>query len=320
MSTITQVQPGDLITADLMNQILSRLAQIDAIVQQLGGSGAPTITVPTVYGRLLAEARAIIGVPTLQLNLGSVIDTGGTTVNPNLPQSANLIVVSQMPPPGTRVPPQTSVDLLVASTGGSAQPTPLPTINSITQSSAPVNGQVDIFGANFASLFTANTVRFDGTIAAVSPLSNTQHLIVTVPSTIPGAPTTQGQPAKNGVQVTVTTPAGTSQTPGTITVTAPVPNTPAITSTNPAPPNPAIVNGSLTIIGSNFSTTANQDIVTIGGLAANVTNASATSLTVTVPLVSGLNTIPSTRDNVPVVVTVNGNASNAAMISVTRLN
>ena len=320
MSTITQVQPGDLITADLMNQILSRLAQIDAIVQQFGGSGAPTVTVPTVYGRLLAEARAIIGVPTLQLNLGSVIDTGGTTINPNAPQSGNLIVVSQMPPPGMRVPPQTSVDLLVAATGGVAQPAQLPVINNITQSSAPVNSQVDIFGANFASLFSANTVRFDGAIAAVSALSNTQHLIVTVPSTIPGAPTAQGQPAKSGVQVTVTTAAGTSQTPGTITVTAPVPNVPVITSTNPTPPNPAIVGTSLTINGSNFSATAAQNIVTIGGVAANVTNATVAALTVTVPLVSGLNTIPSTRDNVAVNVTVSGNASNTAIISVTRLS
>ncbi|HYI13092.1 MAG TPA: IPT/TIG domain-containing protein [Thermoanaerobaculia bacterium] len=318
--TTTQVNAGDLITAELMNEILTRLGQHDALLGQIGGAGPQTIVVPAVYGRTLTDARAIITAPTAQLAFGSVIDAAGNVVNPNLSQSLLLPVISQMPPAGTRVAPQTSVDLLVAATSPSGPSQPLPSVNSITQSSAPVNSEIDIFGANFASLFSLNTVRFNGQPGTVSATSNTQHLIVRVPATIPGAPNAPGGQPLAGVAVSVATPAGTAASSPTITVTAPVPTAPTITATNPAPPNPAIVTGSLVITGTNFSATQGQNSVTIDGLNAPVTLAGPTSLTVTVPLISGLNTIPSTRNNVPVVVRVSAIASNTATINVTRLS
>lgn len=315
----TQVTAGDLITAELMNEILARLANHDALIGQ--GAGAGTIVVPSVFGRTLTDARAIITAPTAQLVFGAVIDTQGNVVNPNLSQSLLLAVLAQTPSAGSRVAPQTAVDLLVAaaSAGGPSAPV-LPSISTITQSSAAVGSEIDIFGANFNALPSLNTVRFNGQPGTVSLTSNTEHLIVAVPNTIPGAPQNPGNPSLPGVVVSVATPAGPAPTTRTITVTAPVPSTPQISGTTPAPPNPAIVNGTLVINGSNFSATALQNTVTLSGTPCTVTNASPTSLTVTVPLIAGLNSIPSTRTNVPLVVVVAGNTSNTFSITVTRLS
>ncbi|HEX6096512.1 MAG TPA: IPT/TIG domain-containing protein [Thermoanaerobaculia bacterium] len=314
----TQVSAGDLITAELMNEILARLANHDALIGQ--GAGAGTILVPSVFGRTLSEARTIITAPTAQLVFGAVIDTQGQVINPNLSQSLLLPVLSQTPSAGSRVAPQTVVDLLVAGqSGGPSTPT-LPSISTITQSSAAVGSQIDIFGSNFNALPSLNTVRFNGQPGTVSLTSNTEHLIVTVPNTIPGAPQSPGNPPLSNVTVSVATPAGQAPTTGTITVTAPVPSAPQISGTAPAPPNPAIVGSSLVINGANFSSTNAQNNVTLDGVPCGVTNASQSSLTVTVPLINGLNSIPSTRTNVPLIVAVAGTNSNIFSISVTRLS
>lgn len=319
MAPITQVSPGDLITADLMNQILSRLGQLDGLVGQLGGAGGGPIVVPTLYGRTLSDARSIISNPAQQLTLGSVLDTAGNVVNVNTPQVGLLIVVSQAPQPGTRVAAQTSIDLLIAAQGGGGGSAPSPpSISNITPASAAVNSPVTIFGANFNQTPSLNTVRFDGVPGTVSNISNTQQLVVTVPTGIPGGPVNPGDPQKAGVSVTVSTPAGPAPNPGTITVTAPVPSTPTISGTTP---QTAVVGQPLVITGTNFSTTPAQNTVTIGGTVANVTSAPTTqSLTVAVPLISGLNTVPSSRSNVPLVVTVNNIASVPFSISVARLS
>lgn len=320
MPNTNHVNPGDLITAQLMNEILQRLANLDALVGQAGGSGSATVTVPVLYGRTLTDVQSILASPAQQLNLGSILDAGGNAVNPNAQGSGNRIVIGQMPQPGTRVAPQSSVDLLLAApqSSGPSQPS-LPIVNQITPSSAPVGSQITIFGSNFAPLHTANTVRFNGVTGNVQSTSNTQQLFVLVPAGIPNAPNAPGGPALTGVQVTVTTSAGTSATPGVITVTAPVPSAPTITGTNPQPPQSAIVGQSLTITGTNFSTTPSQNAVTIAGTPAPVTSATPTQLVVTVPMISGLNNIGDTRNNVPVVVTVNAVASPSRSINVTRL-
>jgi IPT/TIG domain len=318
----TQVTAGDLITAELMNEILARLANHDALLGQFGGAGTGTVAVPSVFGRTLTDARAIITAPTAQLVFGAVIDTQGNVVNPNLSQSLLLPVLGQTPAAGSRVAPQTAVDLLVAGaqSGGGPSTPALPSINTITQSSAAVGSEIDVFGANFNALPSLNTVRFNGQLGTVSLTSNTEHLIVRVPNTIPGAPQNPGNPPLANVVVSVATPAGPAPTTRTITVTAPVPSTPQISGTAPAPPNPAIVGNALIINGSNFGSSNAQNTVTLGGTPCNVTNSSPTSLTVTVPLLSGLNSVPSTRTNVPLVVVVAGNTSNTFSITVTRLS
>ena len=319
MPTTTQVTPGDLITAELMNEILSRLASHDVLIGQMGGAGSTTVVVPTVYGRTLTDARTILVAPSQQLGVGTLIDTDGNFVNPNAQGAGLRMVVGQTPQPGTRVAPQSSVDLLIAAvagSGGSNQPSS-PSISQITPGSQAVNGTVTIFGSNFAPLHTANNVRFNGVSGTVlAANSNTQQLSVVIPSGVPNAPSTPGMPALANVQVSVTTSAGTGTAPNPITITAPVPSTPTISE---ALPQPAVVGNPLVITGTNFGSSPAQITVTIGGVAAAVTGVTTSTINVTVPMISGLNNIPSTRSNVPLVVTASGVASNAFPITVARL-
>lgn len=318
MPTTTQVTTGDLITAELMNEILSRLASHDALIGQMGGAGSTTVVVPTVYGRTLTDARTILLAPSQQLGLGTLIDTDGNFVDPNAQGAGLRMVVGQTPQPGTRVAPQSSVDLLIAATassGGANQPAP-PTVSQITPTSQAVNGTITILGSNFAPLHTANTVRFNGVAGTVlAANSNPQQLSVVIPASIPNAPTAPGMPALPNVEVTVTTSAGTA-TASPITVTAPVPSTPTISD---VAPKPAIVGNTLVISGTNFGSSPAQINVTIGGVAATVGGVTASTINVTVPMISGLNSVPSTRNNVPLVVTASGVASNPFSITVTRL-
>jgi hypothetical protein len=66
----------------------------------------------------------------------------------------------------------------------------------------------------------------------------------------------------------------------TVTVTVTVPSSVVITSIAPAT---VPAGGTITITGEGFSTTPSQNVVTIGGIVATVTAATATQLTVTVP-------------------------------------
>jgi endoglucanase len=80
---------------------------------------------------------------------------------------------------------------------------------------------------------------------------------------------------------------------------------PTITSVNPTS---ALPGASVTITGTNFSTTANANTVTFGSATGTVTAASATSLTVTVPNVAA--------GTVNVTVSIGGTASNAISFTV----
>lgn len=316
----TQVTAGDLITAELMNEILTRLANHDALIGQLGGAGSGAIVVPSLFGRSLGNAQSTLTAPSQQLNLGSVIDADGVIINPAAQGMGARIVVGQNPTAGTRVAQLTSVDLLVSGsgTGGGPGVPVLPIINQIVPSSAPVNSQITIFGSNFASSPAGNTVRFNDVPGTVSPLSNSQQLFVTVPPGIPNAPTAPGNPALNGVAVNVTSNGNATAQSGTISVTAPVPSQPTVTATVPAPPSLVIVGNSITITGTNFSSTQAQNSVTIGGVNAPVVSSNTTQIVATVPLVSGLPSVGSIRTNVPLIVTVNGTSSLPFLINMTR--
>jgi hypothetical protein len=89
---------------------------------------------------------------------------------------------------------------------------------------------------------------------------------------------------------------------GSFTVTVNAPTVPAISAVSP---NPLVPGQAATLTGQNFSPIPNNNSVTIGGAPVNVTQASATSLTVTVP--SSL-CVPGVAE---VKVTVGGRASNA---------
>jgi RHS repeat-associated protein len=127
----------------------------------------------------------------------------------------------------------------------------------------PAGTGVTIYGTGFSATPSQNTVKFNGTIATV--VSSTATKIV---ATVPGG-------ATSGT-ISVTAPGGTASSSGSYTVG---PAGPSITSFSPGV---ASVGGTVTVTGTGFDTTATNDVVATGKARAQVTTASATSLTTTV--------------------------------------
>jgi len=138
-----------------------------------------------------------------------------------------------------------------------------------TDDAGPVGSLVKLTGTYFSAAGT-NTVKFNGVEATVvTSKTATTSLTVIVPA---GATT-------GPVSVTVGTHTGTSTKNFTVNSAVPAP---AIIDYSPTSGNGA--DGvSVTITGVNFSAIAANNTVTIDSIDADVTAASATSLTVTVP-------------------------------------
>ncbi len=142
-----------------------------------------------------------------------------------------------------------------------------PAITSFTPASGVVGTTVIITGTNFSTSTSANTATFNGITATVTAATETQ-LTVTVPTSA-----TTGK-----IAVTVNSVTVTSSSDFTITTTST--SAPTITSFTPTSGAEGIT---VTITGTNFSTTLASNTVTFNGTAATVTAATATQLTVTVP-------------------------------------
>jgi len=156
-------------------------------------------------------------------------------------------------------------------------PTPValkPTIGSIAATSGAAGDSVVIAGTNFSTALTENLVKFNGVTAVVKSATATK-LVVMVPSGgSTGAITVR---VKNSE--TATGPVFTYVTPLAA---------PTITGVTPLSGSAGDV---MTIIGSNFSTTLTDDVVTIGNTTAKITilTASVDRITLTIPqgVVSG---------------------------------
>jgi hypothetical protein len=139
---------------------------------------------------------------------------------------------------------------------------PEPSITGFSPASAVVGTSVIIAGANFSTVINENIVKFNGVDATVSAASATQ-VTVTVPAT-----------ATTG-KITITVHGRNSTSATDFTVPAPT-----ITSYFP----PIAASGrSVVIAGTNFSSTAGNNIVKFNGVDATVTAATSTQLTATVP-------------------------------------
>lgn len=140
-----------------------------------------------------------------------------------------------------------------------------PAVTSLSPVTGPVGTSITITGTGFDPNPANNTVLFGGVPATVTAATSTS-LTVTVPVTA----------GTNDVTVTV---AGATNT-GTHNYQV----TPTVSSLSAAN---GTVGSSLTITGTGFSTTPANNAVQIGGVTASVTAATATSLTVTVPSLTG---------------------------------
>lgn len=169
------------------------------------------------------------------------------------------------------VPPSAATGAVKVSTGGREVTGPvftvtLPsslTVTDINPSSGLMGTDVTLTGTGFSTTAALNIVKFNGVTAVVKSATATQ-LVVTVPvnATTGTVSVKVGDDSVTGLMFTVLSPA------------------PTLTSLSPTSGN---IGSTITLSGTGFSTTLSQNNVKFNGIAATVTNASSTSLTVTVP-------------------------------------
>jgi beta-lactam-binding protein with PASTA domain len=259
---LNEVQPGDLITADLLNAIIRRLQGVSA------GPGG-TVDVPNLFGRTLSSAVILLQTPGSNLLVGVILDASGNVVASVDPNVQGSRVLSQTPPAGIKVSPATAINLVIAA-ASTTQPPLKPIITSLDKTTAQVNDILNIFGTGFDPNPINNQVKV-GTIAAtVNPVSTTTNLLITIPTG-----------ADAGAQpTTLTVTVGSQQATTSITIQpASGPPLATITSINGSTSNPtAITGGTVTMVGNNFGTTVSAVAVFFG---ANESSPSATPTAVT---------------------------------------
>ncbi|MCB0633418.1 MAG: DUF3500 domain-containing protein [Saprospiraceae bacterium] len=142
-----------------------------------------------------------------------------------------------------------------------------PTITGFSPTSGSEGTIVTITGTNFGTSTTGISLYFNGVVATVSSVSETE-IVAAVPD---GAST-------GPISVVVGDESASSTDDFTVT---------EITSTAPTitdfTPTSGSVGTTVTITGTNFSTTASENTVSFNGTEATVSAATATTLTVTVP-------------------------------------
>ncbi len=143
---------------------------------------------------------------------------------------------------------------------------PIPVLASLSLTSGVPGSSVTITGSNFGSTQGSSMIQFGLSPATVTAWSSTS-ITATVPTLYPGA-----------VNVLVTVGGNLSNLLPYTVEAAPI-----ITSLSPYS---GLAGSSITIKGSGFSSTMASNTVNFGSTTATVTNASTTSLTVTVPALS----------------------------------
>jgi len=247
----------------------------------LGAATLPTITTFSPVSGTVGTSVIITGTNFSTTPANNVVTFNGTTA---------VVTASTATSITTSVPTgATTGKISVTVAGNSAasasdftviQP---PTITSFTPLSGTVGTSVIITGTNFSTAPASNIVAFNGTTAIVTASTATS-----ITTSVPTGATTG--------KITVTVAGNSTTSASDFTVIQP----PAITSFTPINGN---VGTSVTITGTNFSTTPANNVVTFNGTTAVVTASTATSITTSVP--SGATTGKIT-------VTVAGNSATSA--------
>lgn len=137
-------------------------------------------------------------------------------------------------------------------------------ISSFTPGSGPVGTAVTINGSGFSATPANNAVTVGGKSATVTSATTTK-LVITVPATATTGP------------IKVTFSGSSATTPTNFTVTPPPPTISSFS------PGSGAVGATVTITGTNFSTTPANNTVLFNTTTATVSAATATQLTATVP-------------------------------------
>jgi hypothetical protein len=277
--SLIEVKPGDLITSEMWNNLLAKLAELEKKLAELEGNVPKGLTtVPDVFGRKLSDAKAMLALPAQQLGLGFIVDSSGKIVDPTLQASAKLIVISQAPGPGTKVNPGSSVSLAVSApitTSSGVAPTPAgPKIKGFDPEPAPVGSEVLIGGEGFAADPKDNIVTFDGVKADTPTKSTGNTLRVIVPKGIKDAPVKPGDKTRLNVPVTVTV--GNLSGEGLCDISAPISEKTPPKIDTITPPTGVVSTAqskkTITINGANFSTDPKVNFVKFTGFPSDGVN------------------------------------------------
>lgn len=193
------VHPGDLITADLWNKLLSAIDRVDARID-----ANEARVVPDVVGDLLGAARDEIA--RARLELQTVLDAEGTRVDIADATLADRIVLAQMPSPEDFVRVGRRVTLLITAAKVRKPNAPdLTAANPVGGGSAQVGKGLELVGTAFTGKITVsirNTALTDGQFKVDSATK----------ITIPKVPLFEGAPgpgATKAIPITVGNENGT---------------------------------------------------------------------------------------------------------------
>ncbi len=261
--SVEPVRPGDLITADLFNAVLGRLAEIEDL---LGGSGG-LVEVPRLVGLTLGQAQSQLSQSGSSFVIDEAFDALGISLNPNTNEARARRVLNQVPSPGARVASAGPIDVILsATTGTGPQPTPAPSITSVSPRPVELGRELSLTGINFGSPPGMLAITLDG--APVQPSLHQPQLIrFVVPSDLTNVPeggreatvviTTAG-----GAASTESLPAGSR--PRVIPSSGTLPTVISMVNANgtsvPLDGTGTITIGqNMTINGQNFHTSAQQN-------------------------------------------------------------
>ena len=164
---------------------------------------------------------------------------------------------------------------------------PSPTITEFQDGSrntitfALIGDIVKIVGTNFSTTAAKNTITV-GSATATPTNATATELTFTVPLT--------ASPGSGPIRVTVSGAA--SYVESAFEVTLPSPTITEFQDGSGAMITSALRGATVKIIGTNFSTTAAKNTITVGGATATLTNATATVLTFTVSLTANIGSVP----------------------------
>jgi YD repeat-containing protein len=295
------VRSADWIAAEYNNQ------SSPVTFYSVGGENTVAISISPTSGSLYAGQT--------QQFTGTVINATNTTVtwsiSPSGVGSINSTGLYTAPTPNTTLQTVTVTATSVADNTKSASATvtlnPSPQITNLSPNSGAIGFTFTVAGSNFGATQGASTITMNGTAAAVSSWSSTSITAVVPSGATSGnvvVTTASGGPS-NGVNFTVTTANGVAyaydELGRLVGVTDPSGNaavyvydavgnilsiqryTSAQVSIISFTPKQGVVGTSVTILGTGFSATANQNTVKFNGTTATVTSANSSQIVTSAP-------------------------------------
>jgi hypothetical protein len=192
---LRDVESGELITAEYVNELVAKINNLETLVQQLSGTiGTGIIIVPNFFGMSLGSALQTLNEPTIALQRGSIIDAAGNNIVELDVQVRTRLVINQSPTSGQRVDRGTPVNLVIALKQEDSQPPANMVITGVEPSTQHIGQSVRILGANFGNDREALEATINDHQLPITFLNGTGDVVrVTLTEDLPNAPTDEGE-------------------------------------------------------------------------------------------------------------------------------